>query len=363
MLTQPSERPGASSPLQGESSGPDFRVFLRETRDEVDLRLTRLFDEKRPRAASLGADVLAMYDAAVSLTLRGGKRLRPALIVASHLACGGADSSAAIDAGVALELLQTYMLIHDDWMDRDDLRRGGPSVHALLVRHHGDVARGEASAILAGDYTSALAQEAMASMKIEPAIAIKAVSFFAKIQQDVVFGQQLDLSGRSEDVEIMHSLKTGAYTVRGPLLLGAILANASAEQVDTLERFGGPLGVAFQLRDDLLGTFGSSEETGKPSGSDLRAGKRTAVIAEAERRLQGASRDTVMQVLGNASASDDQVADAVRALVACGAKDAVEARLVELVDEALSYLNQGGLSAAGVSLLAGAARAISVRRS
>ena len=119
-------------------------------------------------------------------------------------------------------------------------------------------------------------------MPLAPERVIEAGRAFARVQREVIIGQLIDLRGApasAEQVESMHDLKTGSYTVRGPLAIGAILAGASAEQRAALDRFAAPLGVAFQLRDDLLGTFGDPRATGKPAGNDVRRGKRTALVA------------------------------------------------------------------------------------
>src|SRR4051812_9203989 len=120
-----------------------FGALLKQVRRDVDTRLSSLFQRKLTEAEPLGADVVALVDALRDLTMRGGKRFRPALLMAAYQAVDEkAPEGIALDAGVALELLQTYLLVHDDWMDRDDVRRGGPSVHAMLAHHHGSRAVG-----------------------------------------------------------------------------------------------------------------------------------------------------------------------------------------------------------------------------
>src|SRR5262249_26685166 len=140
---------------------------------------------------------------------------------------------------------------------------------------------GDAAAILAGDHASALAQQALFAVPRPAERVLEAARLFACIQEDVILGQLLDLRGASgSSVEAMHDLKPGSYTVRGPLCLGAVLAGAPESVQEGLVRFAAPLGVAFQLRDDLLGTFGDPRETGKPAGNDVRCGKHTALVAE-----------------------------------------------------------------------------------
>jgi geranylgeranyl diphosphate synthase type I len=183
----------------------------------------------------------------------------------------------------------------------------------------------------------------------------------ARIQTTVVMGQLLDMRAQAGDraaVERVHDLKTGSYTVRGPLALGAILAGASDEARARLDAFAQPLGVAFQLRDDLLGTFGDSRATGKPSGRDLAAGKRTALVAELAAASDVALRD---RVLGVKDAPAADVARLIERLVASGAKTRVEDRLSALLAEARALLGAVPVTSGGRRLLEGAVLALGVR--
>jgi geranylgeranyl diphosphate synthase type I len=147
------------------------------------------------------------------------------------------------------------------------------------------------------------------------------------MQDEVIAGQVLDIRGgaaTAHDVEVVHILKTASYSVRGPVVMGARLAGAGDAQVAALEAFAQPLGVAFQLRDDVMGAFGDARAMGKPSGSDLREGKRTALVVDALRDPRVAER--LQRVLGRSDASDGDVAAAVAALEDCGARTRVEER-------------------------------------
>lgn len=341
-----------------------FEALLAHARREIDARLTTLLDSKLSEAARLSKDVEAMALSVRDLTMRGGKRFRPALALAAYRAIDeNADEGPVLDAGVALELLQTYLLIHDDWMDQDELRRGGPSVHVMLSRHFGSRSLGETSSILAGDWASALALEALARLDLPGGRLGSVIATFARIHQDAVCGQQMDIAGQASSIEAMHDLKTGSYTVRGPILLGCALAGASPEQTRVLSRFARPLGIAFQLRDDLLGTFGDPEATGKPIGSDLRSGKRTMLVAVALDRASGADRETLAALLGKRDATEDEVAAVARIYETCGARAEVEARLDSLVREAIAELEAANLRPSGARCLTSAARALTLRRS
>jgi geranylgeranyl diphosphate synthase type I len=359
----PPRAPAASVSLSKKQGGPvDFDTMLKQVRREVEARLVAIFERKLVDADSLGPDVIALVDSLRDLTMRGGKRFRPALLVAAYRAVDDeAPDGVALDAGAALELLQTYLLVHDDWMDRDDVRRGGPAVHALLAHHFGSRTMGDAAALLAGDYASAMALESLASVKTAGDRVARAVQLFAQIQQDAIRGQQIDLVGRPQNIEVMHDLKTGSYTVRGPMLLGAILAGAEPATLERLVRFANPLGVAFQLRDDLLGAFGHPKQTGKPFGSDIRSGKKTAIADEALSRVGVSDRHVLTDTLGRRDATDDDIKTVVALYERCGARAAVERRLSQLVKKATAALVGGDLSKRGMSLLLGAAATLTVR--
>jgi len=178
-----------------------------------------------------------------------------------------------------------------------------------------------------------------------------------RVHEDVVLGQVLDVLGEPTDVERMHDLKTGSYTVRGPLLLGATLAGAGPDALAALTAFAAPLGVAFQLSDDLLGVFGQEAQTGKRRGGDLLAGKRTAVVVESEGRLDPAGEAAVAAVRGRREATDGDLEAAIAAMSRCGAGARVHARLEDLCDRARALAADLPLTTAARRVLMGAADA------
>lgn len=346
-----------------------FRDLLDEVRQKVDTDLATWLRPRVATANSVSAEVGAAAEQVERLTLRGGKRMRAALVHAGFVACGGAHEPAStMPAMLAVELLQTYLLIHDDWMDDDNVRRGGPSVHVALGERLGGKRLGDAAAVLAGDLACGYAQGALLESTLPAERVLGAARAFARIQEDVVTGQLAEMAvagtngkGAAPSVETIHELKTASYTVTGPLALGANLAGASASRVAELARYGRPLGIAFQLRDDLLGTFGDPSATGKPVGNDIRQGKRTALVSEM--RGDTKAESLLARVLGREDASDADVSEVVGAMVSTGAKARVEARVAELLGEArgaLAAMNLANDSPAKL-WLAGAVRALGER--
>lgn len=331
-------------------------------RRDIDARLMGFLDAKIDRTKVHGQEVVELVRSIRDLCARGGKRTRPALLIAGYRAASpSAPIDAALDAGVALELLHAYFLIHDDWMDDDTVRRGGPAVHAWLGERLHSRRLGERAGILAGDLASSYAQEALSKVEAKPARMARALACFAEMQNAAIYGQQLDIVARAPNPEKVYELKTASYTVRGPLRLGALLAGGGTGLLTTLDRFSIPAGVAFQLRDDLLGIFGDTAQTGKPYGSDLKSGKRTALLTVALKKARGKDHRLLKSVVGNQKAKRAELGRAIEVLERSGARDIVERRIEELVREAMAALRAGKLRPDARALLEGGVRAMTTR--
>jgi geranylgeranyl diphosphate synthase type I len=287
-----------------------------------------------------------------------GKRVRALLLLTAHDACGGRETKRATVVAGAIELFQTAALIHDDVLDRSDTRRGLPSTHRALEALHGshswlgDAARfGEGGAILAGDLALMACQQmlttAIAGLPGDVAAAVG--HRFGSMASLCTAGQYLDirlaaqplrdLGGQTDAIVAAMRAKTASYTAEGPLALGAALAGLDAEAVDAWAAVGVPLGIAFQLRDDVLGALGTPETTGKPAGDDLREGKRTLLMSLALDRTDDDGRHVLADTVGVESASPADIAAALDVLRASGAAEAVEIQIHDYAQRALDALD------------------------
>ncbi len=239
-----------------------MKAHLRQMAAAVEERLAALFAD--------GAVPERLRQAMTYSLLAGGKRLRPALLLA-WAELGGASSSVVLDAACALECIHTYSLIHDDLpaMDNDDLRRGKPSCHKQFD---------EATAILAGDglLTEAFSLMVRISLPADRVLAAIAVVAEAAGPRGMVGGQMLDmeLTGQSGEVlalQRMHQKKTGALFTAA-CVMGALLAG---RETAAARAYGEAFGLAFQITDDILDVVGDTATLGKPVGSDERQGKVT----------------------------------------------------------------------------------------
>jgi geranylgeranyl diphosphate synthase, type I len=328
-----------------ETIGPEvvqrqsFAQLLSGVREVVDDALGKIWDRAEIEHGGHGAAVSQPISAARELCLRGGKRLRAALVAVGHsVGTEQRDWKPALPACCAVELLQSYFLIHDDWMDQDRVRRGGPTVHAALEAHGTPPHLAACGAVLAGDYTLALATRTLAEARPRPEHWSVLFQRFAQMQLDAVVGQKLDVLGDGSNLDDVYRLKTASYTVLGPLQLGMILGAAPEWSSVELSRFAASVGVAFQLRDDLIGAFGDPAITGKARGNDLLAGKRTLLVSAALELAAPDAARLIRSVLGNAAASAGLVASALVAIEATGARERVERRIAALTADARAAL-------------------------
>jgi geranylgeranyl diphosphate synthase, type I len=334
--------------------------------------LARYLAERRAELPEQARTFARAVDALSDFALRGGKRLRPTFAWWGWRAAGGEPDGprahSVLHAISALELIQACALVHDDIMDASELRRGRPTVHARFREAHragrwlGDPERfGAAAAILLGDLALAWADDMFAGAGLEPRMWAAARGPWQAMRAEMFAGQYLDVLAQAEGDESeeralsVARLKTAAYTVERPLHLGVAFAGAGPDTVAALTTFGVDIGVAFQLRDDLLGMFGDTEVTGKPAGDDLREGKRTLLMAlgldQATRAGRRADADALRGALGDPDLRPETLTRVRELLTDLGAVDELERRIETLTGSALAALDSAGLADPGVTRL------------
>ncbi|MEJ2084131.1 MAG: polyprenyl synthetase family protein [Acidobacteriota bacterium] len=297
---------------------------------------------------------------------RDGKRIRPALLFYAYQACRGQAEEKAMTMAMAVEMLHTYLLIHDDIMDHADTRRGEPSVHVLFSDLHrsrswsGDLDHfGESVAILVGDLAQSYATELFSSVEVAPEVAAEFRDCYSTMCQEVIIGQYLEMTaanrpelGEDELLRVLQ-MKSGRYSVQRPVQLGALLARAPQAMRQDLTRYGAKIGEAFQLQDDLLGMFGDSATVGKPVGSDLIEGKFTVLIHHAVKNLSSSDSRRLLSALGNVDLPSDEVAEIQGLIAASGAKQKVEEMIESRMQEARLALEGLDLERSGAEFLMG----------
>ncbi|MFC8225071.1 polyprenyl synthetase family protein [Streptomyces sp. NPDC057287] len=305
---------------------------------------------------SVFADEVASRVAA--FVLNGGKRLRTAFVRCGWMAAGGSgDAGTPLRIGAALELLQACALVHDDVMDESPVRRSAPAVHMDFARmHRAGRMRGSAAswsanaAVLAGDLALAWADDLLTETALNSPYGERLHREWQAMRVEMAAGQYLDVraqaTGSSDLAQARHiaTLKSALYTVERPLALGASLAGADARTMDALRSAGQSVGLAFQLRDDLLGAFGDPDVTGKPTDEDLRARKLTYLLAVALRLATESGDTDALAVLGpeGAAPGGERVHRMRAALERTGARAAVEEEIAGLSASGLRHFASSG---------------------
>ena len=313
----------------------------------IDRRLAEVLDHERIRWAAVDPVLEEPFNALAELVLVGGKRLRPAFFHWAHVGTGGDPADpVATSTGAAIEMLHAFALAHDDVMDRSDSRRGLPSIWRRFADlHHasgwqGDAERfGDAVAILVGDLAHVASDHLIGERSAEVG------RIWDELRIEVNIGQYLDVlagaRGRTDEATARRILeyKTGRYSVQRPLHLGAARAGKFEEFEAAFTAYGQPVGVAFQLRDDILGAFGDESLTGKPVGDDLREAKPTPLLATAFDRASPAQADTLAQA-GGADLDEATLAAMQQVIVETGAAAAIETEIADLTGRAVAQLDK-----------------------
>lgn len=337
----PGEAPPMGDPRP--AAPPDFMPGIVA---RVERRIADLLDRDAGRWTAVDPDLQQPLQALRRLVLAGGKRLRPAFCYWAFVGRGGDRADPAIvDAGAALEMVHTSALIHDDVLDDSARRHGIDTVHVAFARRHaeaswrGDSRRfGDGAAVLIGDLAFVYADILLGHVP-PPAREV-----FDALRLEVNIGQYLDVLGTvqgaatPERARRICEYKSAKYTIERPLHLGAALADPEglAEAAGPLTAFGIPLGEAFQLKDDLLGTFGDATLTGKPVAEDLREGKPTLLYALASEAATGAAARLLADRFGAADLTGDEVGALQKIFADTGARDEVEETIDRLVGQSLT---------------------------
>jgi geranylgeranyl diphosphate synthase type II len=329
---------------------------------EVEGRLEAFFDVATARATRHSPHYRELWRELRSAAA-GGKRLRPRLVITAYLHLGGGPLQPAIDLATAIELLHTALLLHDDVIDGDLERRGAPNLvgsFAAAGRRAGltDPAAerwGESAAILAGDLLLTAAVRLTAGLDLDRQRRDRLVDLLDESIFRAAAGELADVAYASglgtpsaDEIRDMMADKTAHYSLELPLRAGAILAGAEDELGDRLGSIGRSLGLVFQMRDDLLGVFGESAETGKSASNDLREGKQTMLVAYARGTDAWAS---TADLFGSETLEESDAQRLRDALERSGARARFEDEIRRERDDAIRLVQEAGLPAALADLL------------
>lgn len=238
---------------------------------------------------------------------QGGKMVRGALTVLGYKMLGGTNIKAIIPISLGIELLHNFILIHDDIIDKDDLRRGKPTIHKKFSDrgYH----RGISYAIITGDIGAFLGYELIVASSFPKEKVVRALACLNDFLVKTAYGEILDIEFDTKkniawnDIFKVRTYKTAYYTFAMPLSVGAILAGAESAKLKAIEKYSLPVGIAFQLVDDILGVFGDIKITGKSNESDIKEGKKTLLFTKALELANKSDRQFLSKRYGSRKAT------------------------------------------------------------
>jgi len=305
----------------------DAKTELQNYKKTLDKKLAEYFAKKLKEMREFGPSAKGAVKSIRDMVLAGGKRVRAGFMYWGYRAVRVEKRDRdrdwrerIIEASMSIELTHIFLLIHDDIIDRDDFRHGISTIHKkyenLAKRFYKKVDPkhfGGSMAIVVGDMAAAFGNDIIFNSRFAPERKQKALSKLQEIVVNTVSGEILDVmleaKGKATEKEILevHRNKTAKYTVEGPLHLGAFLAGAKEKELEILSDYAVPVGIAFQIQDDILGAFGDEKKLGKPVCSDLREGKQTLLIAKVLEFGNESDRKTIRSLLGKKDISEREI--------------------------------------------------------
>lgn len=268
----------------------------------------------------------------------GGRRMRPYLVALAYQGCGGKANPAIIQVGAGWEMLHQGLLMHDDIIDRDYIRHGQRNVageyrqlYSTLTSNQADAAHyANSAALLAGDLALSSAYQLVLTSNLAPEQKLAVSEILGQAASRVCGGELQDSASVMDPIGVTDSLeiaelKTASYSFVGPLQTGALLAGTNQAIIKKFTDLGIATGIAFQLKDDLLGLFGDTKSTGKSNDGDVREGKRTLLLKYAYQAASKSQKQLIDEAVGNPRASNRQIQAFRDVVVQTGAKKQVEA--------------------------------------
>ena len=336
---------------------------LERIRTLVHARAKEIFAMKIEEVAGIGSTAQAFLRDIQNAAI-GGNAIRAALVCYGAVSCSGQVTPATIDLAVFMELFHAFLLLHDDIIDQDDMRRGKPSFHALYRDQRSQAYQpsypnhfGHSMAIIAGDVLCGLAYDVLARAALPPEAKQRIFYQANRMLFETGLGEMLDVlntmhrqASRAHLLKV-HLLKTSRYSFAGPLAIGAIAAGGGQAQLSALEQYALPLGITYQIWDDIAGMFGTSEKIGKPVHSDLKQGKLTLHIIEAYQRCTPNQAKVLDRALGNHEVTAEQIEQVKTIVIETGARDYAMRLAKQFQSTAVSSLKEPFLHPSGVDFL------------
>lgn len=325
-----------------------------------------------------GASARLVTDAYLEILSRGGKRIRGSLVMVAYEMCGGRETDMILQAARAVEMIHAYLLIMDDIQDRSLTRRGGPTVPVMLAGHHkrnhlaGDSAHfGIAMSLNAMGIGNHTAQDILSRLEVSDRQKLKVLSILNRSIVTTAHGQTNDIMNEvvaqvsEADIEKVLEWKTAHYTFINPLHIGMVLAGQNDASLSAINAYALHAGKAFQITDDILGTFGSEFESGKSPMDDTKEGKRTVLSTYALEHATNGNKNFLLQMLGNSNITPAEFERCKTIFEESGALEYAQQRAADHVEQALGSVKTplSGWNEQGVQFLRGLTQYLLTRTS
>ncbi len=333
----------------------DFQESLFGFKKRVDKELRLCFDKTIKETKSQDAVIADALKYVKELTLSGGKRIRPALMYYGYVGAGGKDKERMLRTAISIELVHMFLLIHDDIIDRDFERHGKETLNSRYSKIGKRFFPGKDSdhfgnsmALIVGDMVAALGNQIIFESGFNEKLIMKALSNLQSIISYTVIGEVKDFyieyKGKASEKEVMdmYEYKTAKYTIEGPLHLGAVLGGADSKMLKGISDYSIPLGIAFQIQDDILGVFGNEKKLGKKVGSDIKEGKMTILVTKARENGDKKQRKMLDEILGKRDLAGSDIENFRNIIRETASLDYANRKAMELISDgknALAKLN------------------------
>ena len=320
----------------------DAKSFLKDYSQQAEVFLNRFFDQNKKTGAKIDSRVVEVLEIFQNYC-SGGKKLRGALTVLGYQLAGGKNLKAILPVSCGIEFLHNFLLIHDDIIDKDETRRGKPTVHKIFSKNKNEH-YGLSMATITGDAGAFLGYQLIVSSEFSKQRTIKALSKLNDYLLKTAYGEILDIEFDFkkkvswDDILKVRTYKTAYYTIVMPLSVGATLGGAKDKTIKAIENYGVPVGIAFQLADDILGVFGKSDKTGKSNESDIREGKKTLLFVKALELAKDKERQFLLKWYGSDKLDKNKIEKIRQAIKDSGSLDYSRKLAEEMTEKGKKYI-------------------------
>jgi geranylgeranyl diphosphate synthase type I len=336
----------------------EFKSQLSILKTKIDREIAKGFDLAIGETKKKDIFIADALEWAKKITLAGGKRIRPALVYYGALANGQRDEKKVIRVAAAIELVHTFLLIHDDIIDNGEFRHGIKTINShyeaigkKLFALKDPKAFGNSMAVIVGDKVYALALRMICESGFESEKIQRAVSMLQSIVATTIVGQSQDILIEckkkvvEQEVISMYENKTAKYSFEGPLQLGLILGEGENKYLKKIfTKISLPLGIAFQIQDDIIGIFGNKKETGKSASSDIEEGKQTLLVVKAKEFASRSQLASLKEILGKQDLANSEIKKFLEIIKETGSLAYATGMIDEYFAKANKEINKSSLS-------------------